>query len=151
MLKFITAKKVKLNYLTSAPILVNIAAYSLMLLFFHAAIDKLVIFQEFQNQMSQSPLIPPQLISFLAVFVPGAEIIMGCFVVFDKTRRMGFLLSFVTMLIFTLYLIMLVTIVENPPCACGGILGEMGYTEHIIFNIAFTGIALFGFLKHSYK
>lgn len=122
-----------------------------MLMFFHAAIDKLVVFREFQNEMSQSPLLPPKLIPTLAVVVPFSEIVIGWLVIFKTTRKIGFLLSFCTMLVFTFYLGILTTFVDNPPCACGGILEDTSYTVHIIFNIVFTMIALFGFYKCDVK
>lgn len=136
----------KVSLLTGT-MLVEIASYLLILLFLYAAISKLVIFGEFQQQMMQSPLLPPQLIPFLAFFVPLSEIAIAWMLVFDKTKLIGFYLAFFTMLTFSLYLIILVSVAENAPCSCGGILGKMGYTEHIIFNVFFTGIALYGGLR----
>lgn len=142
-----TSANVKRINLISIPILVELASYLLMLLFLYAAISKLVILSEFQQQMMESPLLPRQLIPFLAFFVPISEIVIAWMLVFEKTKKFGFYLSFLTMLTFTLYLITLITVAENAPCACGGILGSFGYFEHIAFNTTFTGIALFGCIK----
>ena len=128
-------------------VFIEIASYLLIILFLYAAISKLVIFSEFQEQMSQSPLIPRNLIPFLAIFIPISELIIVWLLVFEKTLKVGFYLSFFTMLTFTIYIVALVTFAENVPCACGGILGSLGYFEHIVFNILFTLIALFGYIK----
>lgn len=147
LFKLETTENFKPRNLLRSSVLVEIASYSLILLFLYAAINKLVIFEEFQQQMTQSPLLPRQLIPFLAVFVPLSEIVIAWMLVFDKTKQLGFYLSFSLMFIFTMYLVILVSAAEKVPCSCGGILDDMGYPEHIIFNTIFTGIALFGSLK----
>ena len=128
-------------------LLMEIASYILILLFLYAGISKLTIYHEFQIQMTQSPLLPRSFIPLLAWFIPLFELLIAWLLVFDRTKLTGFYLSFVTMFIFTLYLIVLISVAENAPCSCGGILGSMGYTEHIIFNCVFTLIALYGCLK----
>lgn len=42
---------------------------------------------------------------------------------------------------FTAYIIVILNYSSFVPCSCGGILEEMGWKEHLIFNIAFTILA----------
>ena len=128
-------------------LLIEIAAFLITVLFLYAAFSKLTVYETFKDQLAQSPMLPQKFIPFIALLVPLSEIVIAWMLVFEKTKAIGFQLSYFVMLTFTIYLIVLVTFAANVPCACGGILGQMGYTVHIIFNILFTGIALFGSLK----
>ena len=137
----------KPSYILKKQLLTEIAAFLIIVLFFYAAFSKLVEYGTFKDQLAQSPMLPQKFIPAIAALVPLSEIIIAWMLVFEKTKAFGFQLSYFVMLTFTIYLIVLVTFASNVPCACGGILGKLGYTEHIIFNILFTGIALFGALK----
>ena len=125
---------------------INISKVLLMIMFAYAGIFKIVDTQLFASQMSESPLIPQSIISILSVGLPVFEILLAFLLTFDKYNSVSLILSFITMLFFSVYLIMLVSLYEKVPCACGGILGKLGYTEHIIFNLFFltiSGIALY--------
>lgn len=141
-----TSQLIKNKYFNRG-MLINASAYLLALMFLYAGSAKLVIISQFREQMMESPLIPRVLIPILAWLIPISEIGFALLLMFEKTKKIGFYLSFFVMFIFALYLIALVTVAENAPCACGGILGTLGYTEHIIFNILFTLIALYGCIK----
>ena len=114
-----------------------------IILFFYATIAKTHDMNLFRSQMMQSPLLPSLLIGFLSVAVPVAEVTAALLLMFNKTRLAGMYLAYSIMFGFSLYLIMLVWLFNDAiPCACGGILGRMGYTAHIIFNILFTILTL---------
>lgn len=130
------------------PRIIDSICLLLILIFLYAAYVKGTDLTLFKNQMMQSPLIPTTVISELAIFVPVSELVICLLLFFERTRKLGLLLSYCTMLMFSIYMITLVLFFgDNIPCACGGILGKMGYTAHIIFNIMFTLLSLFGFLK----
>lgn len=131
----------------SKEILIEIFAYILVLMLLYAGTSKLVIINQFHDQMMESPLIPRPLIPMLAWLIPISEIAIAWLLVFEKTRKVSFYLSFFLMLVFTLYLTKLKIFAENAPCACGGVLGSVGYMEHILFNLFFTFIALYGCIK----
>jgi hypothetical protein len=46
------------------------------------------------------------------------------------------------MLAFTGYVIAVVSFSKELPCSCGGVLQEMSWGQHIVFNIVFTLLAL---------
>lgn len=123
--------------------ILNLAPILLIILFSYSAIVKGYDINLFQGQMIQSPLLPLSLIKILSYTIPLFELVVVALLIFDKTREIGFHLSYFIMLLFTLYLVTLVMFFgHNIPCACGGILGNMGYTTHIIFNIFFTLLPL---------
>lgn len=146
-----STSQLRKNKYFSKETLINIAASLLALMFLYAGSAKLVIISQFQEQMMESPLIPRALIPLLAWLVPISEVILALLLVFENTRKLGFYLSFFVMLVFTLYLSVLKIFAENAPCACGGILGTLGYVSHILFNIFFTLIALYGCIKMGNK
>jgi len=39
---------------------------------------------------------------------------------------------------------------EFTPCSCGGILSDMNWNQHLIFNIVFTMIALTGLIAEEF-
>lgn len=126
---------------------INISLILLVILFSYAAIFKGFDMLLFQKQMAESPLIPMELIQFLSYLIPIGEILICFLLIFDETRLIGFLMSYFTMLLFSVYLLALTHYFgHNLPCACGGILNKMGYTEHIIFNIFFTILSLIALL-----
>ena len=130
---------------------INVSKILLIIMFAYAGIFKIADTQLFASQMSESPLIPKFIIPFLSVGLPVFELILAFSLTFEKYNSISLMLSFVTMLFFSLYLIMLVSLYEKVPCACGGILGKLGYTEHIIFNLFFLTISGISLYLHDSK
>lgn len=127
--------------------LITVIRFLLILLFIYAAFSKLLIVNTFQQQLAQSPLIPPSIITILAYIVPIFEISIALLLIIEQFALWGLFLSTLTMFFFSLYLIALVQFFpSNLPCACGGILNKLGYTEHITFNIIFTLLASYGLI-----
>jgi len=133
------------KYNPSKSVLVQVISFVMMTLMLYAGTVKLLNVPLFKEQMSKSPLIPEILIPYIGYLLPLAEILIALLIIIKRTTRMGLLLSFIVMLMFTFYLIFLTSLFENVPCSCGGILGQMSYTVHIIFNISFTILAWMGF------
>lgn len=128
--------------------LILISKFLIILLFIYAATSKLINVNEFQQQMYQSPVIPEKLIPIIAYLLPIAEIVIACLLIFDKTSKWGLLFSFFIMLFFFLYMTGLVAFYVKVPCACGGVLGHMSYTTHIIFNLFFTVMSLCAYWQY---
>lgn len=124
---------------------VQVISFGMMTLMLYAGTVKLINVPLFKEQMSKSPLIPEILIPYIGYGLPIAEIAIAVLIILKKTSKTGLLLSFIVMLMFTFYLIFLTSLFENVPCSCGGILGQMSYTVHIIFNVSFTILAWMGF------
>lgn len=123
--------------------IILIIKFLLASLFIYAGVYKIVDISLFKSQLYQSPLIPAFLVPYIGVLFPLLEILLSIFLIFYKRVEYTLLwLSFSIMLFFTFYLLMLYNLYDKPPCSCGGILNDMTYSTHIIFNIIFSLLAL---------
>jgi uncharacterized membrane protein YphA (DoxX/SURF4 family) len=127
---------------------VNAIVILLILLFTYAASSKIMDFSRFEATIGKSPLITEYSMQ-LAILVPAFEIIISLMLLIPTLKLIGLYLSFGLMLLFTLYISFLLVYSPYVPCSCGGILNDMGWTEHLIFNILFTAIAFTGILLSS--
>jgi len=118
----------------------------LILLWVYAAVSKLIVFNVFAYQLAKQPL-PSWSIPILQWFIPAVELLAVALLSFPKSLKLGFLLSFLLLLAFTLYVgFGLARVYSKIPCSCGGILNGAGWGEHLIFNIGFTILAFIGWL-----
>lgn len=125
---------------------INIVSYLFIAIFVYASLIKGLNLNVFQGQMMQSPIIPKNWIPFISIFIPLAELIIAILLIVPRYNVIGLGLSYSMMLFFSLYLASLVFAYgDNVPCACGGILGQLGYPIHISFNIILTIISLLAF------
>lgn len=115
--------------------------YLYILLFTYAAASKLFDFQNFQVQLSQSPLISA-FASFLSWIVPLLELIICVLLILPKTRMAGLYASYFLMAMFTFYIYIILNYSSFVPCSCGGILEKLSWNEHLIFNLLFILLAI---------
>ena len=126
-------------------------SYFFILLFCYAAISKLLDFENFQNQVSESPLLNEfsQILPYTVIII---EFLIAGLLCYRKTRTTGLIGSFVLMLVFTGYIALLLSTSQHLPCSCGGILEKMSWHQHLYFNmgcVILTIIALGLNLKYS--
>jgi len=69
--------------------------------------------------------------------------IVSMLLIFEKSRLTGFYLSFLLMVLFTAYIVIILNFTSFTPCSCGGVLEDLGWTEHLIFNVVFILLAIF--------
>lgn len=125
---------------------VELIAALLVLLFIYTAFSKILDMDAFRKQMLNQPL-PETLKQNLVWLVPTAEIIDSIFLIIKPTRLFGFSLAFILMLAFTIYVGLILTkTFAYVPCSCGGVLNTLSWEAHLIFNIAFTLLALAGII-----
>jgi uncharacterized membrane protein YphA (DoxX/SURF4 family) len=127
----------------SKSFLVNLISYLFILLFVYAGVSKLLEFQDFQTQLGQSPLLGAFAVP-ISFGVIGVELGLAVMLCLEKYRRMGLYGSFVLMVMFTAYIIIILNFTSFTPCSCGGVLESMGWTEHLIFNVFFIVLAAIG-------
>lgn len=119
--------------------------YAFVLLFVYAAVSKLLDFNNFQNQLGQSPLLSAYAV-WVAWAIPLSEILIAVALVVPQWRWFGLHAFFTMMFMFTAYIVIILNFSDFIPCSCGGVLEKLGWTEHLIFNIIFillSGIAIF--------
>ena len=126
-------------------LITEIISILFILLFVYAAVSKLVDFANFQAQLGQSPMLTyfAKSISFL---VPGAELLLSIGLAFNRYRLIAFYGVLGLMSAFTMYIITILNFSDYIPCSCGGILENMGWTTHLIFNMLFVVLAIIGIL-----
>ncbi|MCS3869472.1 hypothetical protein J3D55_002388 [Chryseobacterium ginsenosidimutans] len=119
---------------------VTMISYFFILLFIYAGVSKLLEFEEFQVQLAQSPLLSAYAssISYTVIIV---ELTIAGLLSIHKSRMLGLFASFSLMIAFSVYIYLILYYSEFVPCSCGGILENMGWTTHLIFNITTVLIA----------
>ncbi|WBX97028.1 MauE/DoxX family redox-associated membrane protein [Chryseobacterium gambrini] len=105
-----------------------------VILFCYAAISKALDFENFQVQISASPLLNG-FSQFLPYTIIIVEFLGAGLLCYRKTRNIGLVGSFVLMIAFTGYIALLLSTSKNLPCSCGGILEKMSWHQHLYFNI----------------
>ena len=116
-----------------------------ILLFIYAAVSKLLDYHDFSIKLGQSPLLSA-FAGYVAVGVPVLEIIIALLLCFPHWRFIGLFASFCLMMAFTAYIFIILNFSSYVPCSCGGILQDLGWTEHLIFNLVFVVLAVIGLL-----
>lgn len=115
----------------------KIMASLLIILFIYAGLSKLMDYSEFRFQLGRSPYVTG-MAGFVAWFMPATEIVAALLLTFQRTRLIGFYLSFLLMLLFTGYIYAMLHYSPFLPCSCGGVLSAMTWEQHFYFNIFFV-------------
>lgn len=114
-----------------------------VILFCYATISKVLDFENFQVQISESPLLNGSL-QFLPYTIIIVEVLIAGLLCYRKTRNIGLLGSFVLMLLFTGYIALILSTSNNLPCSCGGILEKISWHQHLYFNIGCVILSVIG-------
>ncbi len=123
------------------------------ILFLYAGLNKAMDYQKFQVQLGQSPLLSVYA-DWVAFLIPLVEFILVILLFIIPLRLMAFLGSFFLMVMFTVYIVIILNFSDYVPCSCGGILEDMGWIEHLIFNAVFivlAGVAIWLLNDKNYK
>ncbi|GGH65613.1 putative membrane protein YphA (DoxX/SURF4 family) [Filimonas zeae] len=126
--------------------IIEIICLLYILLFMYAALSKLIDYQKFTEQLQESPL--KRFAGIVAWITPATEILLSILLFIHRTRKAALFGSFLLMMGFTVYIIYILKYASDIPCSCGGILENMNWTQHLIFNIAFTLLALVALILH---
>jgi hypothetical protein len=106
-------------------------------------------FALFKSQLSRQAFISDYA-GLFAWFLPLIELVAALLLMFSITRKVGLLLSFSLMAVFTAYIGMIAFgIVEKTACSCGGVLSSLGFKEHFWFNLFFLALSGLGLCLNS--
>jgi uncharacterized membrane protein YphA (DoxX/SURF4 family) len=128
--------------------IIEIICFLFIVLFVYASLTKLLEYERFKVQISQSPLLNP-FAGLVAWMVPAVELMISGMLMFPRVRLFGLYAAFTLMVMFTGYIIAILNFSDYVPCSCGGVLEKLGWKEHLVFNIAFVILALAGIMLHS--
>jgi hypothetical protein len=105
----------------------------------------LLDYTSFRQVLSRSPLIGDKA-AVLALALPIIEGLVSALLFIPWTRLWGLYGSLILMSAFTLYLVYMISFTPHLPCSCGGVLKQMTWNQHLIFNIIFLLLSLTGVL-----
>lgn len=128
--------------------IVEVICSLLILLFIYSSLSKLSDYERFTVQLSKSPFIT-FISNFVAWSIPSIEILISLLLVIKRTRLIGLYASFFLMSLFTAYLITMLNFSYYIPCSCGGVLENLSWNQHVVFNSFFIIISAAGaILQH---
>lgn len=107
-----------------------------ILLFIYAATSKILDFENFQVQLGQSPLLSAYA-EFVSYAVPISELLICSLLLIPRLRLYGMYATYGIMVMFTAYIYIILNYSSFIPCSCGGILEEMSWNQHMVFNCLF--------------
>ena len=125
--------------------IVTIISFAFVLLFVYAATSKLIEFQKFQIQLSQSPMLTA-FATWVAIFIPVVEFLIALLLCINRLQLLGLYASLSLMTMFVSYVLAITHFSEYIPCSCGGILQNMNWQQHLVFNIVFVCAAIVAIL-----
>jgi putative oxidoreductase len=121
----------------------------LILLFVYAAISKLADLPGFRSQLHNQTF-PREAADILLYLLPAAELLAVLLMFLPRTAHKGLLLSLLLLSLFTGYIsLVLLHFWDRVPCSCGGILNQMGWGTHLLFNLFFLLLNLLAIHLHS--
>jgi putative oxidoreductase len=124
--------------------IISIISALLVLLFLYTSVHKFINFKGFVHDLNNQPF-PNWLTPFLSWTLPTAEIVISLALIVDRTRRIGLYASAVLMLAFTLYTAaVLLGLFHRMPCSCGGVIRNLTWEQHLVFNIFFLLLPILG-------
>lgn len=120
----------------------------LILMWTYAAISKLLDFDLNMQQMRNQNF-PIWMADILSYFISLSELSIVILLLTPKNQGIGFVISSFLLLAFTIYIIITLShFFAKIPCSCGGIISNLSWTEHLLFNSFFISLSIFGFIYH---
>jgi len=107
-----------------------------IILFLYTGIAKIMDYSVFKEQLADSPILS-WAAKPVAILLPIVEFAIVLMLVIPRWRLKGLYASFGIMTLFTAYIIAMFIVAPEMPCSCGGIISELSWQQHIIFNSAF--------------
>jgi hypothetical protein len=124
--------------------MIECIAALLLVLFLYASLSKFLDFKTFIGEMNNQPM-PNSWTPFLVWFIPCSEVAISLALLFEYTRLLGLYASLVLMTLFTLYsLVILLHFFSYIPCSCGGVIKKLTWGQHLVFNLFFVALSIFG-------
>jgi hypothetical protein len=80
----------------------------------------------------------------VAILLPLAELLIALLLIFERTRLYGLWASLFLLVLFTGYLGYMILLMPHLPCSCGGVIGSMSWSVHLVFNGVLIGLTVVG-------
>lgn len=119
-----------------------------IMLFLYTGISKFSDYLVFKEQIAAS-LILEKMASYIAWGVPCIELAVVLLLIIPRWRLKGLYASLLLMILFTGYILAILTFDKTLPCSCGGVIALLSWKQHIIFNSIFILLAVLGVAMQS--
>lgn len=122
--------------------------YSYVFLFTYTGYSKLNDLEVFSKGLRKVPFLATFSV-ILAWGVPIIELMLaiGMILPIGYIQKISFRASLVLMGAFTVYLLLMVLFVKEKLCNCGGVIGSLGWNEHLVFNLIILILGLWSIRK----
>jgi len=127
----------KVNHKT----MIEIISFLVTMLFVYAATAKLLDEAAFRQQLALWPLVAG-FAGLIAIVLPVVELGIAAMLTVKNTRFYGLLLSLLLLVVFTGYIGGMLLSGKPLPCSCGGLISELSWKEHLLFNLFFIALSV---------
>ncbi|GAA0527778.1 MauE/DoxX family redox-associated membrane protein [Chitinophaga japonensis] len=127
--------------------IVDIIAYLFILLFVYASVNKLADYRAFSIELGKSPLLTA-FADWVAWGVPVVELVVVALLTVPRWCLAGLYAAFSLMTMFTAYIVAILKFSDYIPCSCGGVLQNMTWNQHLVFNIFFVVLGFVGIMLY---
>lgn len=114
-----------------------------ILLLVYTAVSKLLEIHSFRQVLSASPLLH-NAAGIIAWGLPFVELMVAALLLFPSSQKTGLYATLMLMLVFTCYIGYMLVFTPHLPCSCGGVLLNMSWRTHLVFNIGCILLILIG-------
>lgn len=121
--------------------IIEIISLLYVILFLYTGLNKIYFLPINEILFSQSPIMKP-FASALAWGVPITEFIVSVLLFFPRYRMTGLIAALCMMIVFTIYIIITLATSDKLPCSCGGIVQQLSWPQHIVFNTFFIALSI---------
>lgn len=121
--------------------IIETTAVLFIILFLYTAISKLMQYSVFKEQIAISPLLAP-VAPIVSALLPWIELAVVILLIVPRWRKKGLYASLALMNAFTAYIVAILTFSKDIPCSCGGIIDQLSWNQHIVFNSVFILLGL---------
>ncbi|RAV27402.1 hypothetical protein DN748_18840 [Sinomicrobium soli] len=124
-------------------VILEIISFLFILLFAYTAISKLLEPDKFFNNINNSPVLGGWMMAKITQWtIPGLELLAAVLIAIPKTRLKGFYTALALMLVFSSYVIAILFFSPYTPCSCGGVVTQLSWTQHLVFNVFWMLLAI---------
>lgn len=129
-------------------VFIEVICALIIVLFIYTGLNKLMDLNKFKSTIDRSPFIQDYSL-IITYLIPISEILISLLLIIPKSRLFGLYLSFALMAFFSGYVWLMLNYAYDLPCSCGGIISEMSWEDHLVFNAIFTTLPFLGIFLQS--
>lgn len=118
-----------------------------LLLMLYTSLSKLTDYETFRYVLQKSPLLH-RFAGIIAIGLPTAELGTAFLLFIPVTKLKGLYVSLFLLILFTFYIIYMLSFSPELPCNCGGVLKFLTWKTHIYFNLFFILLSVHGIILY---